>query len=617
MRYFVCLLDFEGHGIDDGELRRYESLPRSRGLEFKWHAFPHVAALTAWDKEDAEPLVTGEGDHVAAGVVRLDNRPDFDKWVGAHRQTGSDLQLVLRDTVRYGPNHVHLYLGDFGFVACDAVRRTAVAACDAFALRKVYYTQQGRRITFASRAEALALDDGYEPQYLAELIANCIPSPGLSVYSGVRAIPNGCMAIVQHGRLSLHQHWSATAFEPQPIWRKSEPDAAERCRQLLCESVRLRLAGNGATWGQLSGGMDSSSVASVAQWLTERGDTPYGLAGTVTYVDRRGTESDERLYSDTVVKRWQLRNEQIVEPPIWNDERHPPPRTDQPRMDYPFYRREQELCAIVRAAGGRVVLTGIGGDELFTGFMYFFADWLARGHPLAAIREMAHRAALGRGSFWTLAYENGLLPLLPSFLRKRLVRAGGHVPAWMPAGLARHHRLHDRTFSAAFYAGPVGRKYQHGVLTSMVGLGRLIEPGIVGDELELRHPFLYRPLVEFALQLPPELCARPHQRKWVLREAMRGILPDAIRTRVGKGSPAELYAWSLATLRQLLEPLVRQPILADLGVVDAHRLRAAFQAAPHEPHNVDHRHTMLYTTLTTEAWLQVRSSRWPCGGSSK
>jgi hypothetical protein len=57
--------------------------------------------------------------------------------------------------------------------------------------------------------------------------------------------------------------------------------------------------------------------------------------------------------------------------------------------------------------------------------------------------------------------------------------------------------------------------------------------------------------------------------------------------------------------------------LADLGVVDAHRLRAAFQAAPHEPHNVDHRHTMLYTTLTTEAWLQVRSSRWPCGGSSK
>jgi asparagine synthase (glutamine-hydrolysing) len=129
--------------------------------------------------------------------------------------------------------------------------------------------------------------------------------------------------------------------------------------------------------------------------------------------------------------------------------------------------------------------------------------------------------------------------------------------------------------------------------------------------LDVRHPFLYRPLVEFALRLPPELCVRPYQRKWVLREAMRGILPEAVRTRIGKGGPAPVFGWSLTALRPLLEPLVVQPILADLGIVDASQLRVSFDAAPQEAHRRDQRHANLHSALAIEAWLQMRSGRWP------
>jgi asparagine synthase (glutamine-hydrolysing) len=141
-----------------------------------------------------------------------------------------------------------------------------------------------------------------------------------------------------------------------------------------------------------------------------------------------------------------------------------------------------------------------------------------------------------------------------------------------------------------------------------------MEPGVVGEALEIRHPFLYRPLVEFALALPSELSARPYQRKWVLREAMRGILPDVVRTRIGKGSPADLYAWSLTALRPLLEPLVHESMMADLGIIDATRLAVAFDLAPQHPGTIYQDHALIYTALAIEAWLQARSGRWPRGG---
>ena len=614
MKYFVLLLDMNGQGVDDALRHRHESLALARGLDTVWQQFPSATCLLAYDTDRRSPKIVYDEACLAVGTVRLDNRLELAHTRGLPTLDDDDLDLVARDVCRHGTSNVASYVGDFGFVVWDWSRRWGLAASDAFGLQKVYYRLHGNVVGLSSRAEALALEEQYDTQYLAELVANCIPSAGHCVYAKVKPVPNGCLAVIDRGELTLSQFWSAEAIDLNPRWARAEQEAAAMCRHLLGESVRLRLAGSeGLAWAQLSGGLDSSSVVSVAQWLAANGHSPHGLTATVTYVDRKASEADERLFSNAVATRWRLRNALVMECPLWYDDDAPPPRTDQPRMDYPFYRREQALCAVVKGEGGTRILTGIGGDELFTGFMYFFADWLAKGRGVDAIREMVHRASLGRGSFWTLAYENALLPLLPASLRRRLVRAGGHVPPWVRRDAVRRYALDDRTFSAAFYAGPLGQKYRHGVLTSLLGLGRLIEPGTMGDSLDVYHPFLYRPLVEFALALPPELCARPHQRKWVLREAMRGILPEEVRARVGKGSPSELYAWSLVALRPLLEPLVRHSILAELGVLDLSRLQRAFDEVPRHAHHVDQRHTMLYATLATEAWLQVRASRWPRG----
>jgi len=613
MRFFTCVLDPQGLGLANRTRQAYEVLPRQRGLHYEWQCFESAAVLTGWDDPYGDPLVARDGDWIAAGMVRLDNRPEIEKWVHRREKAATDLELVLSVVARYGSEYVSKLLGDFAFVAWNGKTRRGVAACDAFAVQKIFYTQRGRFLSFASRAEALAAGDEYELSYLLALVSLHNRPRGATVYRGVRQLPPASLAAIGERRIDVRQYWHATDIAMEPSWARSEACLVEECRQLLADSVRQRMTSDCTTWAQLSGGLDSSSVVSFVQWLAERREIPNGLAGTVTFVDRQRTSTDERAYSDAVLSRWRVRNELIIDPPTWYDERFAPPRTDQPRGDLHVYPRDNRLCAIVRAAGGRVLLTGVGGDELFSGNMLYFADWLAGGRALPAMREMARRAAIGRVSFWTLAYRNALLPLLPRAIQTHLVHDQDEsmAPYWVDSSILARYGFAGRPSSAPAYAGPIGKKYHHAVASLVARIESPTQGGVLADCLDVRHPLLYRPLVEFSLRLPPELRARPHAHRWLFREAARGILPDAVRTRVGKPTTSDFLLLSLSAQRKYLEPLLHRPILADLGVLDAATLREAFTSVSQGLAGGNRPYGTLFRTLAVEAWLQIRSGRWP------
>jgi asparagine synthase (glutamine-hydrolysing) len=617
MRCFVLLMDRVGAGLRHEVRSMYETKLRRQGLTFAWHDIPQAAVLIGSDGTDGPALMAQSAEWVAVGMARLDNRPDLERWTGvdSHEcRALTDLQLILHVVIHHGCRYIPQILGDFAFVVLNGVTRTVVAACDAFAVRKLYYAEHGGLIAFSSRAELLSLQDRYEVEYLTRLVALYGPPRDLSVYTGVRPIPPASMAALEHGKLRLHQYWEPSDFEVEYSWSESSGKAIDMCRHLLADSVRLRLDDSGRTWSQLSGGLDSSSIVSMAQWLAERGEVPCGLAGTVTHVDRQSTGADERCYSEAVVRRWRVRNELILDAPTWHDGEHLPPLSDQPTLDLNVFPRELRTAAIVRNAGGRILLTGWGGDELFMGSMLFFADLIAAGHFLSATQELIRRAAIGRVSYWELAYKNALVPLLPRWLQQHLVNDGHPAQPWIRRSALRRYGLALSTPVAAESAGPFGKKYRHAVLSRIAGTANLMSGGFLADYLELRHPMLYRPLVEFALQLPPDLRARPHAHRWVLRAAMRGILPDEVRTRVGKQTTGAALAFSLSMARHHLAPLLEGSELAALGVVDAGKLKDAFTATAYQTGRDDCAHAPVLSTLAVEAWLQMRSGRWPREG---
>jgi asparagine synthase (glutamine-hydrolysing) len=612
MKYFVACFDVGGEGIHLEAVRPYEILPRQRGLGCTWHRATRAAVLVASDEQAANTFVVEEAGALCVGHVRLDNRQDIERLVEVPRGSRSDLHLALLVIHRFGTEGIHTLLGDFGFIVWQPERRSLMAVTDAFAIRRLFYSRHRRsRIDISSRAEGLTLAERYSPQYFAELVAGCVPSPHLSPYDGVLQVPAGSFVALEGDVLATHAYWSLQECKVDASWRTREAEAVATCRHLMAESVRQRMSPGGETWAQLSGGLDSSSIVSLAEWMHSTGDASDELGGTITYVDRQGTDADERVYANEVIAKWGGRNYQIIDPPFWLEAEVPPPITDRPRDALALYPRERRLLDVVRANGGHSLLTGFAGDELFSGTMFFFADRIARGHPWTSLVEMTRRAAIGRGSLWHLAYENVVLPIAPASVRRWMPHSASHVLPWITADAVKRYDLQHRMVGAAVHNGTLGNKYEHAARTSIAAVVLRLDAGYLGDHLDVRYPYLSRPLVEFALSLPPDLCVRPQARKWILREAMRGILPEKVRSRIGKGGLSMLLAWSLGAQKELLEPLTKDSVLASLGIVDPVHLRAALFAAPSRPHRSDYLHTQVQATLISEAWLQLRSGRWP------
>jgi asparagine synthase (glutamine-hydrolysing) len=567
-----------------------------------------AAASTAPDA--LRPLLARRGALLAAGDVRLDNREEVAGWGGVREDGAPDLDLVLAAYAARGAACLDAILGDFALVIRDGERRTVIAIRDPFGVKPLFVARRGGALLLASRADALATEGDFDEEWIADFLAGNAVSSECTVWAGVEAVAPGEVLAWRDGAISRRRFWSAADFAPMKT--ADERASVDTFRGLLEDAVRVRMAGDTPVWSQLSGGLDSSSVVSVAQRLAEAGGSA-GLAGTVTLVETLG-DGDERKYSDAVVRRWGVRNETVIDPWAWQDDGVPPPRTDEPRPHYPFWTRDREMVARVRDAGGRVLLSGQGSDHYLAGNLGFIPDLIAAGQVRTAMRELVRFSVASRQSFWTGLGRHAIHPFLPAWVQRRRARAEDRLPEWIDPAFARRMEMVSRLPSARQLAKPRGGSlFAHQVATELAMLPAFVERGAFQDGIEMRYPFLHRPLVEHSLRLPPSLRIRPGGGKHVLREAMRGILPEEIRTRRGKGGIDARLLWALHHERPRLDALLRDPEIARRGWVRADALRAATEQA--RQGEVDSL-PLLLCSLALETWLAVRGGRWQSAAPS-
>lgn len=581
-----------------------------------WHVQERIAFAVATDAAVTPARFVRAGHLVAVGVVRLDNRRELERASVLARQGVSDLELVVRRIADRGLAGLADAVGDFAIVMWNDESQQLLAARDALGVRTLFYRASPHLLALSSRASSLANGLEFDQQYVFEIISSGIPSPGRTAFSSVAVLPPG--TVLQADR-ALHcttqEFWNPEQYiaRSSPVSRAPVDERAYygEFRRLLSESLSAQLSGKSDVWLKLSGGLDSSSIAVLAAELVQEGRVGAGIGGSITVVDSLGN-GDERVYSEAVVASCGLRNETIHDAWAWEDDGLPPPQADQPQMMYPFYARDRRMRARVISGGGRIILTGLGPDHYLSGALYFLNDWLAAGHVGAALRELLRWAVAGKESAWQLAYRYCLYPLLPAPLRRKLRQPEARMAPWLDSRHARRFGIaRDRLLNSVLEA-PRGARFGRYIACQLRMLNETIDRGIYEDELELRHPFLYRPLVEFSLGLPPGLLMQPLARKWVLREAMAGILPESVRTRSGKGSITARLVWSLQKERELIAGLLKAPMLADLGCVCADRLASAVWQA--QRGQIEHV-SLLFQALSIESWLRARSDRWPMEAS--
>lgn len=562
------------------------------------------AAAASTEPNALRPLLARCGALLGVGDVRLDNRAEVAAWGGVRAAGASDLELVLAAYAARGAECLDAMLGDFALAVWDGGRRTLLALRDPFGVKPLFRAEEDGVLVFASSLEALARGREIDEEWVADFLVGGAAPPERTVWAGVRAVAPGEALAWSGGHARSRRFWRAADFTPAAS--ADEPGATERFRALFEEAVRVRMEGGVPVWSDLSGGLDSSSVVSMAQTLAAGGRAT-ALAGTVTVAETMG-EGDERRFSDAVVRRYGVRNEQLVDGWAWQDDGLAPAATDEPRSHFPFWARDRELVGRVRGAGGRVLLSGQGADHYLSGSVSYVTDLLAAGRLRDGLRELTRNVVAARQSFWTGLARHGIVPFLPTWVRVRRARPHEQLPGWLDPGFVRRLSVAERLPAARALAAPHGGSFfAHEVVSGLERLPGFLERGPFQDGIEVRYPFLDRRLVEHSLRLPPSMRIRPGVSKYVLRQAMRGILPEEVRTRKRKGTIDSRLLWALGRERPRLDALLRDPEIARRGWVRADALRAATDEARRgEARNV----VFLLCALSLETWLAVRSGRW-------
>lgn len=568
-------------------------------------ALAHLRFTTVPVTGDEGPLVDPVRGLAVVFDGRLDNRSDLLRLLDVPAPA-SDAQLALEAVARWDVEAPAHLVGDFAFIVWDDRRRRVLAARDHLGVRHLHYCWRAGLLVCATDLSQVlshpAVPRDPDPSVAADYLAIDIRNGPATLYKNVCRVPPGHVLVGDARGVRLDRYWSA---EPRaPIRYARDADYAAHCRDLLVTSVAARLRSDRPVAAMLSGGLDSSSVVSIAHRVVRDGSIP-PRPFSMVYPDH--PESDERPFIDAVARHCGTAAVHVRPGPVTAAALHRQVGawTDAPSM--PADEMAATLYAQMQAHGHRATLTGAGGDFLFTGSVFQYADLLRRFRIVAAVRRYIDDGRAddtGRSRFGLL--QAGVWPLLPAALKRCLRPLARRMvgieeqPPWL-----RIPRAPD-----VFPDAPRGGSYATEEVTRLLGGGmhsfflETAERAAAFAGIELRHPLLDVRLVEFALDIPDDQRKRGPHTKFVLRAALGDDLAEPVRTRRTKGDFAHAVVEAIESLGG--ERFYSRLSIAEAGWVRGdlvarryRQMRAAYGAGPDA-----------YGAYVPELWMIAAVELW-------
>lgn len=431
------------------------------------------------------------------------------KQLGHQFESETDTEVVVAAYVQWGEDCLLRFNGMWAFAIWDSFERTLFLARDRFGVKPLYYLKVANRFAFASELKAFLALDNFTVALNEEIVPQIIQSSQAyegttdqTIMKDVLRLPAGhCLTLNNDGNFIVKKWWETLKYIPQIS--TSYEKQVEQFRELFLDAVKIRMRSDVAIGTCLSGGIDSSAVASGMAWNyrqekngLDRCPKDWQQAFVATFP---GTQLDERSYADEVIYHvgakphyWVFDNEEALShiiDSVWAME------DIYPGLAVPVWCIYREM----RQKNVFVSLDGHGGDELLGGYTWYL-DW-----PMNQVNDNLYR-----DFHWTL---------LPSILRN-----------------------YDRCSMA------------HGI--------------------EVRMPLMDWRLVAFAFGLPADSKIGAGYTKRVLRDAMRGIMPEKIRHRRSKiGFNSPMIEWYNGGMAEILRKIVNHPLWLESSFWDGHQLR--------------------------------------------
>jgi asparagine synthase (glutamine-hydrolysing) len=533
---------------------------------------------------------------------------------GHNFRSASDTEVLPHLYEEYGREMVQHLNGMFAFALWDGSRRRLFIARDRFGEKPLYWGIFDRQLLFASEPKALLAHPAVRPELNVNALRqylsfDYVPAP-LSIYEGISKLPAAHTLTLEKGEIEVERYWRLSYQTRQPVPTVNE--AADQLRDLLAESVSMRLVSDVPLGVLLSGGIDSSMVTAMAVRASAETVKTFSISFAEASFDesqyaRRvaeflGTDHHEERFSASVAANL------VGDIGAWMDE----PMSDPSLV--PTY-----LLSRFTRKHVTVALGGDGGDEIFAGYPMYFGHRMARAYDRVP-------SLFKRGVVEPLV---NALPVKTKNLsfdyRARRFLTASHYDE-----VARHHiwfgsfTPHDQELLLTpevkqLSEGDIYRNARrmfaecdsHDLTECMQSLDTQlylaediltkVDRASMAVSLEVRAPYLDPRVAEFAAGLPSRYKLHGYTSKYILKQAAKGLVPSFVWRRGKKGFGVPFAKWLKAELRPLARDLLSPERLRRGGLFNPEYV--ARLQDEHELGIANHR-KLLWTLLTFELWRE-------------
>ncbi|MBD3169886.1 MAG: asparagine synthase (glutamine-hydrolyzing) [candidate division Zixibacteria bacterium] len=477
-------------------------------------------------------------------------KPELERR-GYQFNTTSDTEVLINQFIEKGPDSFNTLNGQFAAAFWDCRSKRLTLVRDRLGIRPLYYTVADGQLIFASEIKSIllhpAVDRKIDKRALDEIFTLWSVLPPKTVFEGIYEIPPGCYLTVEDGDVRVNKYWEPEFPENGGEDNRTLSALVDELKDLLIDSTKIRLRADVPVGAYLSGGIDSSAITAFVKNYTPNSLNTF----SVTFEDKNYDERTHQLeladYLGTEHKTINCSYKSIAEmfpEVIWHTEKPILRTAPTPLM---------LLSGLVRDNNIKVVLTGEGADEFLGGYDIFKEAKIRRFWAVNPDSEWRPRL-LERLYPWLKMSPSRTKFYLQTFYRPGIdnpeIPQFSHIPRWsttskikmfyndsMRKGLADFNPVSDfiESLPAGFDRWSYLGKAQFIEIQTLLSAYLLSSQGdrvAAANSIEGRYPFLDHRIVEFASKIPPKYKIRGLVEKYILREVVRGLIPENLRKRI-------------------------------------------------------------------------------------
>jgi len=561
------------------------------------------ASLPAWSGEAKcrQPLRSATA-LVLTWDGRLDNRHDLLRRLGGS-SSATDDAIALAVVERWGMDALRSLVGEWSLALWDRSQRTLHLARDAMGVRPLYYFASDRAVLWSTSLGELAIRSGQIDALCDAFVAGFMArrsSNDITPYDGIRLVPAATCLSFSGPSPQQRRFWE---LEPGTVRYRDRRCYEDHLRALWADAVAARLRTEGTVWAELSGGLDSSSVVCMADALIKAGAVDATAIQPLSYVTLHSPEGDERRFIAEVEARIGVRSE------IFGVEQYRDLNDSATDWVTPLATWGVALAGAhhVRRRGGRVVLSGRGGDAVMG---------CQPDNSVAVLEDVVDGAwltALANLRRWSRACRKPAVEIAWNLTLSCLTGR---------TGLENHRTFdvdlltprlkavvpdHSAVACAARRVRPSKRELATTLLEYSLGSG--LNTPHPPDGVIYTYPYFHRPLLEYVVSIPAQELSAPGLTRALMRRAFEGLVPARILRRVSKGYYPPSAMRSVRALAASMRPVDRLEAV-QRGWIDPVRLDRAIGALIDGAGRTGGE---VRRVLRLQHWLKSRHRRGPAG----